>query len=155
MIGGEFLADFSPGLGSLDNALFTQSPDVNSYMFNLIAVAPFGHAKMVDPYISGGIGVVTINADIFTLNPFGATPLTSLDTLNVGGSRFGWNLGGGIMAFSERNWGFRADLRYTRTTGNDTDIFDINDIGDGSIFTDVALSGLSMWKGNFGLSYRW
>ena len=59
------------------------------------------------------------------------------------------------MAFSEKNWGFRADLRYLRTTSNDVDIFDINDIGDGDIFTDVALSGLSMWKGNFGLSYRW
>jgi opacity protein-like surface antigen len=156
VIGGEFLFDFSPGLGTLDNALFTQSPDVNSYMFNVIAVAPFGHGKLVDPYISGGIGVVTLNATIFTVNPFVANPLlTSLETANVDGSRFGWNLGGGIMAFSERNWGFRADLRYLRTTSNDVDIFDINDIGDGSIFSDVALSGLSMWKGNFGLSYRW
>lgn len=156
VIGGEFLFDFSPGLGTLDNALFTQSPDVNSYMFNVIAVAPFGRAKLVDPYISGGIGVVTLNATIFTVNPFIVNPLlTDLETANVDGSRFGWNIGGGIMAFSERNWGFRADLRYLRTTSNDVDIFDINDIGDGSIFSDVALSGLSMWKGNFGLSYRW
>src|SRR5689334_19399844 len=37
VLGGEFLADFSPGLGSFQNALFVQSPNVNSYMFNVIA----------------------------------------------------------------------------------------------------------------------
>ena len=67
VIGGEFLMDFSPGLGSFDNLLFERSPDVNSYMFNLIAVAPFGHAQSYDPYVSGGIGAVTLNSTIFTL----------------------------------------------------------------------------------------
>ena len=56
MIGGEFLADFSPGLGTFNNVLFERSPNVNSYMFNLIAAAPFGHVHSFDPYISGGIG---------------------------------------------------------------------------------------------------
>ena len=69
VIGGEFLADFSPGLGTFNNVLFEQSPNVNSYMFNLIAVAPFGHAHSYDPYISGGIGAVTLNSTIFTIDP--------------------------------------------------------------------------------------
>ena len=53
----------------MNNLLFERSPDVNSYMFNLIAVAPFGHAQSFDPYISGGIGAVTLNATIFTVDP--------------------------------------------------------------------------------------
>ena len=69
VIGGEFLADFSPGVGTFNNVLFEQSPNVNSYMFNLIAVAPFGHAHSYDPYISGGIGAVTLNSTIFTVDP--------------------------------------------------------------------------------------
>ena len=58
------------------------------------------------------------------------------------------------MAWSEKNWGFRADLRYYRTTGNSTDVFDINDIGDGSIFSRVQLSGISFWKANAGVAFR-
>ena len=69
VIGGEFLADFSPSDGSFNNVLFEQSPNVNSYMFNLIAVAPFGHAHSYDPYISGGIGAVTLSSTIFTVTP--------------------------------------------------------------------------------------
>lgn len=159
VIGGEFLADFSPGLGSFDNVLFSQSPDVNSYMFNAIAAAPFGQVQTFDPYISGGIGVVTLDANIFVSNPLLlnlVNPLiaNALETQSISGSKFGWNLGGGLMAFSESNWGFRADLRYFRTTGNSTDVFDIDNIGDGSIFTRVQLSGLSFWKANAGVSFR-
>jgi len=158
VIGGEFLADFSPGLGTLDNALFEASPDVNSYMFNLIAVAPFGQAHRFDPYISGGIGAVTISADIFAVNPLVINPLltNTLETVSVSGSKFGWDLGGGLMAFSARNWGFRGDIRYYKTGGaSDTDVFDINNIGDGSVFSRVELSGLSFWKANAGLAFRW
>src|SRR3954468_20037390 len=64
VIGGEFLADFSPGLNTFDNVLFDRSPNVNSYMFNLIAVAPFGHAHSYNPYISGGVGAVTLRSTI-------------------------------------------------------------------------------------------
>jgi len=158
VIGGEFLADFSPGLGTFNNVLFSQSPNVNSYMFNLIAVAPFGHAHTFDPYISGGIGAVTLNATIFATNPV-VNPLlanaAALATEDVSGSRFGWDIGGGIMAWSPKNWGFRGDIRYYKTGSNDTDVFDINNIGDGSVFSRVELSGLSFWKANAGIAFRW
>jgi opacity protein-like surface antigen len=156
VIGAEFLMDFSPGLGTFNNLLFSQSPDVNSYMFNLIAVAPFGRAQTVDPYISGGVGAVTLNSSIFVSNPLIINPLitNAIATQDVSGSKFGWDLGGGLMAWSEKNWGFRADLRYYRTTGNDTDVFDINDIGDGTIFSRVQLSGISFWKANAGVAFR-
>jgi hypothetical protein len=156
VIGGEFLMDFSPGTGSLNNLLFESSPDLNTYMFNLIAVAPFGHAKTYDPYISGGIGAVSLNATIFAVNPL-VNPLIAANTtpLNVGTSRFGWDLGGGIMAWTPKNWGFRGDVRYYRTSSNTNEDFDINNIGDGSDFGRAELSGLSFWKANAGIGFRW
>jgi opacity protein-like surface antigen len=155
VIGGEFLADFSPGLGIFNNILFDRAPDVNSYMFNLIAVAPFGHAHSYDPYVSGGIGVVTLNSTIFTVDPTLAQNVNLIGTESVSGSRFGWDLGGGVMAWSEKNWGFRGDVRYYRTSSNNTDVLDLNNIGDGSVFSRVELSGISFWKANAGLAFRW
>jgi len=156
VFGGEFLADFSPGLGIFNNALFQQSPDVNSYMFNLIAVAPFGHAHSYDPYVSGGIGGVSLSSTIFTLDPTRTPNINAIATETVSGSRFGWNLGGGVMAWSEKNWGFRGDARYYATTsGNNTDVLDLDHIGDGAVFTRLALSGISFWKVNAGVAFRW
>jgi hypothetical protein len=157
VIGGEFLADFSPGLDTFNNALFTQAPSVNSYMFNLIAAAPFGHVGSSNPYISGGVGEISLHSTIFMVDPRvspHSDSLTDLATEKVSGSKFGWNLGGGIMAWSEKNWGFRGDIRYYKTHGDDTNAFDINNIGDGTDFTGAALSGVSYWKGNMGIAFR-
>jgi len=156
VIGGEFLADFSPSLSTFNNVLFERSPDVNSYMFNLIAVAPFGRVQSYDPYISGGIGAVTLNSHIFTINPTLVPNVNTIETQSISGSKFGWDLGGGIMAWSEKNWGFRGDIRYYRTTSSDgVDVFDINNIGDGDVFSRLELSGISFWKANVGLAFRW
>jgi hypothetical protein len=155
VVGGEFLAEFSPRIGTFNNVLFEKSPNVNSYMINAIAVAPFGYAKTVDPYVSGGIGWVTLNATIFTLDPTLAPDISAIGTESVSGSRFGWDLGGGIMAWSQGRWGFRGDLRYYRTTSDTTDVFDINNIGNGDTFSKVELSGIHFWKANAGVSFRW
>jgi opacity protein-like surface antigen len=155
VIGGEFLADFSPGLGGFDNLLFKNPPNLNSYMFNLIAVAPFGHAQSYDPYISGGIGAVTISSDIFTVDPTRATNLNALATDTINGTRFGWNIGGGVMAWSEKNWGFRGDVRYYATNSHNTDVLlDLNNI-DEVEFTRLELSGIRFWKANAGIAFRW
>jgi hypothetical protein len=153
-IGGEFLADFSPSTSTFNNVLFENKPFLSSYMFNAIAVAPFGYAKTVDPYISGGVGWVNLHATIFTVDP-NLVNVNAIGTESVSGSRFGWDLGGGIMAWSEHSWGFRGDVRYYRTTSNSNDVFDVNNIGDGSVFTRVELSGVSFWKANAGVSFRW
>jgi hypothetical protein len=155
VIGGEFLADFSPGDGSFNNVLFQQSPSLNSYMFNAIAVAPFGHAHSFDPYVSGGVGWVRMSGDIFTVDPTRFQNVAALQTESVSGSKFGWDLGFGGMAWSEKNWGFRGDVRYFKTGTNNNDVFDLNNIGDGSVFSRVELSGISFWKANAGLSFRW
>ena len=155
VIGGEFLADFSPGDGSFNNVLFQQSPSLNSYMFNAIAVAPFGHAHSFDPYVSGGVGWVRMGGDIFTVDPTRFPNVAALQTESVSGSKFGWDIGFGGMAWSEKNWGFRGDVRYFKTGTNNNDVFDLNNIGDGSVFSRVELSGISFWKANAGLSFRW
>jgi hypothetical protein len=155
VIGGEFLADFSPGDGSFNNVLFQQSPSLNSYMFNAIGVAPFGHAHSFDPYVSGGVGWVTMRGDIFTLDPTRVSNVSTIATESISGSKFGWDIGFGGMAWSEKNWGFRGDVRYFKTGTNNNDVFDLNNIGNGDDFTRVELSGISFWKANAGLSFRW
>jgi opacity protein-like surface antigen len=156
VIGGEFLADFSPGLGGFDNLLFKNPPNLNSYMFNLIAVAPFGNADSYDPYISGGIGAVTISSEIFTVNPALAPNLNALATDTINGTRFGWNIGGGVMAWSEKNWGFRGDLRYYATNSHNADIVDLNLNNIDTVeFTRLELSGIRFWKANAGVAFRW
>jgi opacity protein-like surface antigen len=154
VIGAEFLADFSPKIGTFNNILFERSPNVNSYMFNAVAVAPFGEVHSFDPYISGGIGWVTMSATIFTVDPTLAPDINLIGTESVSGSRFAWDLGGGVMAWSEKNWGFRGDLRYYRTTSS-SDVLDLNNIGNGDVFTRAELSGISFWKANAGISFRW
>ena len=154
IVGGEFLADFSPNINTFNNVLFEDSPNVNTYMFNAIAAAPFGHHSY-DPYVSGGIGVVSLRATIFTIDPTLAPDISAIGTESVSGSRFGWDLGGGVMAWSEKNWGFRGDVRYYRTTSSSSDVLDLNNIGNGDVFTKVELSGISFWKANAGLSFRW
>jgi hypothetical protein len=59
------------------------------------------------------------------------------------------------MAWSEKNWGFRGDVRYYATNSHNTDVFDLNNIGDGSDFTQIELSGLRFWKANAGVAFRW
>lgn len=155
VIGGEFLAEFSPRLNTFNNVLFERSPNVNTYMFNLIAAAPFGSIQSFDPYISGGIGWVGMHADIFTANPLGVQNINTIPTQSVSAQKFGWDLGGGVMAWSEKNWGFRGDLRYYRSTSSGTDAFDVNNIGTGDDFTLAELSGISFWKANAGIAFRW
>jgi hypothetical protein len=155
IIGGEFLADFSPRLGAFNNALFTKAPNVNSYMWNVIASAPFGHSHGYDPYVSGGIGLVSLHSTIFTVVPVGAGANAAIATESASGSKFGWDAGFGLLAWSQKNWGIRADMRYYKTTSNNSDIFDENNIGDGSAFTKVVLNGMSFWKANVGVGFRW
>ena len=96
-----------------------------------------------------------MNSTIFVTSPLLAIATNAIGTETVSGSRFGWDLGGGVMAWSEKNWGFRGDVRYYRTTSNNNDVLDLNNIGDGSVFSRVELSGISFWKANAGLAFRW
>jgi hypothetical protein len=140
IVGGEFIADFAPNLGDL---LFANEPDVNSYMFNVIGAAPLGGANSFQPYVSGGVGAVQMRGDLFDVlgNPFRSNE-----------TRFGGNIGAGVMAFAE-HVGIRADIRYYRTTSRDDSVDVVDDVAD---TLDLSgLSGLRFWRGNVGVAVRW
>jgi hypothetical protein len=138
VIGGEFLADFSPGLGTFDNVLFEKSPNVNSYMFNLIAVAPFGHAHSYDPYFSGGIGVVTLNSDIFTVDPTRCTNSTHSQPSRSAGRDSDGTSAAESWRGPKRTGASAATCGTTGPTATTLTIFDLNNIGDGSDFTESS-----------------
>jgi len=145
-IGGEFLADFAPHF-RLNNALLADNPMVNSYMLNVIGAVPLGGEAHVQPYVSGGFGGIQLRSDMVTL----ATP-TTVTTTSANQTRFGGNIGAGIVGFAG-NVGIRGDVRYFRAFTN-------NDLATttttpADVFAQNLLSGLDFWRANIGIAVRW
>jgi hypothetical protein len=136
-VGAEFIADFAPNVGHT-NFFFVNEPDINSYMLNVITSVPIGMGGAFQPYASGGFGAIQFRVDLFDAfaNPFSSNE-----------AKFGFDIGGGVMAFAERV-GVRADIRYYRATSDDN-------IGDLSIGNAIPLSNLGFWRGNVGIAFRW
>ena len=148
-IGAEFLVNYAPNF-SLNDALLTREPSVSAYMGNALFVVPTRGKTRFSPFLSGGIGGIHLQTNIFTVAPTATqVDLSTLTTANVGGTQFGWNLGGGLFAFNGP-WGLRADVRYLRATTNSN-----NDITLNGLFLQRTLSGISYWNANFGLAFRW
>jgi hypothetical protein len=152
-VGAEFLADFSPSF-EMTNVLFENNPQVNSYMFNAIGATHMGSNQQFTPYVSGGFGAIALRSDIFVIDPttVAAANISAIGTTSANGSRFGGDIGAGVMGFAG-NWGFRGDVRYYQTSTNNN--IDLNDIGNGNLFTQSVLSDLSFWKANVGVAFRW
>ena len=154
-VGAEGLVDFAPSF-SMDNLLFQDNPTVNTYMINGISAVPLGSENQFLPYVSGGFGAVQLRSTIFTLataavvNP---TPITSIETATADGSRFGGNIGGGVMGFSGA-LGFprRHSVLYKTSVDNNVNVIDNTPE---SIFAQEVLSGLAFWKANVGVAFRW
>ena len=153
-VGAEALVDFAPSF-SMDNLLFDGNPSVNTYMLNLIGAVPVGSENQFFPYVSGGFGGVSLHSTIFTLTTAAVpspAPITTIGTVNADRTQFGGNIGGGVYGFSG-SWGFRGDIRYYRSsTVSNLDV--INDTVE-NIFARDSLSGLSFWKANVGVAFRW
>jgi hypothetical protein len=148
-IGAEFMANYAPNF-SLNDALLTREPSVSAYMGNALFVVPTRGNTRFSPFVSGGIGAIHLQTNIFTVAPTATVVnLSTLTTVNVGGTQFGWDLGGGLFAFNGP-WGLRADVRYYRATTNSN-----NDLSLNGLFLQRTLSGISFWNANFGLAFRW
>ena len=93
----------------LQNNFFSygNKPMVNSYMANAIWTRPLGGEKQIQPYISGGIGAISLRTQL-------ANVTTTFDEMKT---RFGGTIGGGAMVFLGP-WGFKAGLEYYRATGS-------------------------------------
>ena len=109
-------------------------------MFNAIGVVPIGAERNFQPYLSAGVGSIQLAGDVFE-------ELQAVDTVHESHSTFGTNIGGGIMAFGN-HVGFRTDLRYYRASSDDT-------LTGTNILAQEVLSGLTYWRANFGLGFRW
>jgi hypothetical protein len=153
-IGGEFIGDFAPNFRMSSLAL-AKDPTVNSWMFNVIGA--FAIRNAFQPYGSVGIGGITLRTQTFdqTAIPIvtvQGTLATAHNTINTAESHFGWNIGGGFLAYADR-WGIRGDVRFY-----DVANFSTNTLTNGTVpvnYTQALLSGLNYWRANLGITYRW
>lgn len=74
------------------------SSSVVTAMGNLMLVPKVGP---VHPYVLVGVGLIKTHVE-----------LTTASLLTTDNSAFGWNVGGGVIAFVSGHFGLRADLRY-------------------------------------------
>ncbi len=144
--GVEFLAGFAPRF-KLDRLAGTDS-DVNNYMANVIAAVPVGTFHAVRPFISAGVGALTLSQGTNTSN--NAVVNTTAALFNPSETHFGGNIGGGIMAFTGA-YGIRADVRYFSSLGH-------KDANSGGVAIPGTLRSVlddtSFWRANVGFAFR-
>jgi hypothetical protein len=126
--------------------LFSDEPSVNSYMANAIWAIPLGVQGKYQPFVSAGLGAIRTNADLFDV----LGEQSSGNAISVSQTMFGGNIGGGILAFAG-HFGIRGDVRFYKASKEESNPIQnsFDTIG------EAALSGLSFWRGNFGLAFRW
>ena len=150
VLGAEGIADFAPSF-KLDNPALNQNPHTNGYMGNAIAALPLGDEGQFQPYVSGGVGIITMKTEVlnaFLPHPTGTFP-TGFSTTDQ--HAFGSNIGGGVMGFAGM-LGFRADVRYYKAATTSTVTATDSPAGQ---FTEALLSGLNYWRANIGVALRW
>lgn len=180
--GAEIDTGFTPDF-QLQNNFFGLGikPQVNSYMVNLMGARAIGDERTLLPFISGGIGALSLRSGLAS---DAVTATTSNDT------RFGGDIGGGVMGFSGA-WGFKADVRYFRATGSynapgssttsgsnpgmptppgpygintsavpgataaTPSTGSDNSTSSATSLAGAALAGLHFWRANVGVAVRW
>lgn len=146
VLGVEFQANFAPefDLEPGRSALLQgEQPWINSYMFNAISAVPLGDEGRFQPYVSGGLGALTLRADV--LDAVGAD-------VDPDDSRFGGNIGFGVLGFANNNVGIRGDVRYF--TGFQEELGDDIESPEELVGSQV-LSDLNFWRANIGVAFRW
>jgi hypothetical protein len=141
IVGPEFLFEWQPTF-DVNSAFIDGNAHVLSYMANAIGAIPLGADGQVQPYISGGYGRIQMGADIFSADG------TSHSNQN---SKWGGNIGGGIMAFAGTRFGVRGDIRYYRANSDDT----LSGGSPADRFVESLVSGLDFWRATGGVSVRW
>jgi hypothetical protein len=103
--GAEFDTGVTPNF-QLQNNFFGLgiTPMITTYMANAVGAMPLGPDAKWQPFISGGVGAIALRSTFAS------------NQLDYNATRFGGDLGAGVLGFVE-HVGFKADVRYFRTTG--------------------------------------
>ena len=144
--GAEFLAGFAPRF-KLDRLGGTKS-DVNNYMANVIAAIPVGSYKAVRPFVSAGVGALTLSQNTDTSNSTIVNATSAL--FEPSETHFGGNIGAGIMGFTGA-FGIRADVRYFSALGHKN--ANSPSVAQPGTLLSV-LDDVSFWRANVGLAFR-
>jgi opacity protein-like surface antigen len=163
-VGIEGLFDFTPSVDV--TRLEFEDPSANSYMANLIVAIPTGRERRFLPYVSGGLGAISMSTGV--QNIFLSGSLADVDFPGASQTKFGWNLGLGASAFGSGAFGVRGDVRYFHagSSSNSDGVFNSDDIledaldgvlepGSADGLTRELLSGIAYWRANLGLALRW
>src|SRR6266542_6055285 len=92
---------FSPSF-QLQNNFFGLGvkPTVNTYMANAIGAIPLGREGRVQPFVSGGIGAISLRSGVDGAAAAAALGIDpSLYSSSSNETRFGGNIGGGVVGF--------------------------------------------------------
>ncbi len=148
--GAEFLAGFAPRF-KLDR-LGGGNSDLNNYMANVIAAVPVGSFHAFRPFVSGGIGALTLSQSSNNNNTGvgGAVVNATSALFQPSETHFGGNIGAGIMGFTGA-FGVRADVRYFSALGHKT-ANSAAGAQPGSLLS--VLDDVSFWRANIGLAFR-
>jgi hypothetical protein len=152
-IGGEFMAGFTPNFQLRNNILAGEEPQVNSYMMNLMVSVPVGDDFRFQPFVSGGLGAMTLRADLLSGDDDAIE-----ETAQPSDTQWGSNIGFGLMGFAG-NIGVRGDIRYFRAF-TDSELRDAIGTTDSntsasSQIANQVLSGLDFWRAHIGVAFRW
>lgn len=143
--GVEGLVGFAPKF-KLDRLGGTTS-DLNNYMANVIAAIPAGAFHAVRPFVSAGVGALTLSQGT-TTSTSGVVNATAA-LFQPSETHFGGNIGGGIMAFTGA-FGIRADVRYFSALGHKNTNGNI--VTPGTLLS--PLDNASFWHANVGFAFR-
>lgn len=127
-------------LGTFDDLpIVSFEAHATTVMGNLVVRLPAGP---VQPYVSGGAGVIRIKGDVEV--PFFG------DVFSASAQDLGINVGGGVYIFPTPNFGIRADARYFRTVGDLTwgRIRDIDGLD------DLPLPRVDFWRVTGGVTFK-
>jgi hypothetical protein len=113
------------GIGEL-----VSDSNVTTLMGNVLLGVPIGGQRGggVRPYAALGVGLFQSRLD------------SAQELFEVSRNDWGFNVGGGVMAFVSDHVGFRGDLRYVRSFAD---------------ITEVDVGNVDFWRGSGGVTFRW
>jgi len=131
-LGAEGDVAYAPQFFDSDNG-FIAKRSVTTVMGNARVAIPLGQGGRLRPYASGGVGLLRPNL------------AEAGDGAAVQGSKFAWNVGGGLTGFLNDHVGVNGDIRYLRAMDKNEEP---NPFG-------VQFDGLDFWRGSVGVTLKW